>query len=105
MLAKHRTMVGRIVRDKTEKTVIVEVESRRRHPLYKRVMRNISRFMVHDEGNECRLGDTVEIVESRPLSHRKRWKVAKILARHEVAEVAPVELDQGLLEVKKEGGA
>lgn len=104
MLAKHRTMVGRIVRDKTEKTVIVEVESHRRHPLYKRVIRNVARFMVHDEKNECRLGDTVEIVESRPLSHRKRWKVARILARHEVAEVAPVELDRALLE-QKEGGA
>ena len=104
MLAKHKTMVGRIVRDKTAKTVIVEVESRRRHPLYKRVIRNVSRFMVHDEKDECRLGDTVEIVERRPLSHRKRWAVARILARHEVAEVAPVELDKGLLE-EKEGGA
>ena len=104
MLAKHRTMVGRIVRDKTEKTVIVEVESHRRHPLYRRVIRNVARFMVHDEQNECRLGDTVEIVESRPLSHRKRWKVAKILARHEVAEVSPVELDRSLLD-KKAGGA
>ncbi len=104
MLAKHRTMVGRIVRDKTEKTVIVEVESHRRHPLYQRVIRNVARFMVHDEQNECRLGDTVEIVETRPLSHRKRWKVAKILARHEVAEVSPLELDRSLLE-KKEGGA
>lgn len=98
MLAKRRTMVGRVVRDKTEKTVIVEVESHRPHPLYKRVIRNVARFMAQDEKNECRLGDLVEIAENRPLSHRKRWKVSQILARHEVAEVAPVELDRALLE-------
>lgn len=104
MLAKHRIMVGRVVRDKTDKTVIVEVESRRRHPLYKRVIRHVARFMAHDEKNECRLGDRVKIVESRPLSHRKRWRVAQILARHEVAEVAPVELDRALLEEEEGGG-
>lgn len=103
MLARRRTMVGRVVRDKTDKTVIVEVESHRRHPLYRRVIRQVARFMVHDEKNECRLGDLVRIVEGRPLSHRKRWRVTQILARHEVAEVAPVELDRALLE--EEGGA
>lgn len=103
MLVRRRTMVGRVVRDKTEKTVIVEVESLRRHPLYKRVIRNVARFMAHDEKNECKLGDMVAIVESRPLSHSKRWRVAKILAHHEVAEVAPAELDQSIL--KEEGGA
>ncbi len=104
MLARRRTIIGRVVRDKTDKTVIVEVESRRRHPLYKRVIRNVARFMAHDEKNECRLGDLVEIMENRPLSHSKRWKVARIVAHHEVAEVAPVELDRALLE-EKEGGS
>lgn len=86
------------MRDKTEKTVIVQIESRRRHPLYKRVIRNVAKFMVHDEKDQCLLGDLVEIVESRPLSHRKRWSVAQVLAHREVAEVAPVELDRMLLE-------
>lgn len=104
MLSRRRTMIGRVVGDKTDKTVIVEVESRRRQPLYKRVIRNVARFMVHDEKNECRLGDLVEVVESRPLSHSKRWRVSQIVAHHEVAEVAPVELDQALLQ-ETEGGA
>jgi len=102
MLAKRRTMVGRVVRDKTAKTVMVEVESRRRHPLYKRVIRNVARFVAHDDKDECRLGDLVEIVESRPLSRSKRWRVSRILAHREVAEVAPIELDQAILE--EEGG-
>jgi small subunit ribosomal protein S17 len=95
-------MVGRVVRNKQDKTVIVEVESRRRHPLYRRIVRRVTRFMVHDEQNQCRVGDTIRIVESRPLSRRKRWRLQEILARHEVAEVKPVELDKELTEGAEE---
>jgi small subunit ribosomal protein S17 len=66
-----------------DKTVVVEVSRVTRHPIYKKVIRRHKRFMAHDEGNECRMGDTVRIVESRPMSKRKRWTVDAILERAE----------------------
>ncbi|MBN1484964.1 MAG: 30S ribosomal protein S17 [Chloroflexia bacterium] len=77
----RKSMVGRVVSDKMDKTVVVEIEYRRRHPLYKKVVRHWRRFMAHDEGNLCREGDVVRIVESRPLSRHKRWRVAEIVER------------------------
>ena len=78
------------------KTVVVAVEWRQRHSLYRKSMRRISKFSVHDEENMCHVGDQVRIVESRPLSKTKRWRVVEILARHEVPEVQPKEIDGGL---------
>jgi small subunit ribosomal protein S17 len=86
-----------VVGNKMQKTVIVAVEKHKRHPLYKKSMRRTQRYKVHDEKGICALGDTVRILESRPLSREKRWRVAEILARHEVAEVAPREIDQTIL--------
>jgi small subunit ribosomal protein S17 len=71
-----------------QKTVVVTVERQVIHPLYKRVVRRSKRFLAHDEKNECRVGDTVRIQETRPLSRRKRWRVAEILTK--AALVAPV---------------
>lgn len=74
---------GVVVSDKMDRTVVVEVESRQRHPLYARRIRKTRKFMAHDEDNECRLGDLVVLVQTRPLSKNKRWRVREILRRAE----------------------
>ncbi len=81
-----------------DKTVIVAVEWRQRHPLYRKSVRRVTRFFAHDGQNQCRLGDVVRIEETRPISRMKRWRVIQIVERHEVAEVQPIELDQPVLE-------
>jgi len=81
MQGKRRSKVGRVVSDKMDKTVVVSVERLRRHPIYKRVVRLSSKFKAHDEENSARVGDTVRIEESRPLSREKRWTVVEIVAR------------------------
>lgn len=73
--------VGRVVSDKMDKTVVVAVNYARRHPLYGKRMQRTSKFKAHDENNECRIGDTVRIEESRPLSKDKRWVVREIVER------------------------
>jgi small subunit ribosomal protein S17 len=70
-----------------EKTAVVEVERLARHPVYEKVMRLRKKYKVHDEENTCRAGDTVSIVESRPLSREKRWRLKEILERSEISEV------------------
>ena len=72
-----------VVSDKPDKTVAVSVETLVRHPFYKKRVRHSKRFMVHDESNEARVGDTVRIIETRPLSARKRWRLANIVSRAE----------------------
>ncbi len=79
----RKERVGMVVSDKPEKTVTVSVETLVRHPMYKKRVRRSKRFMVHDEGNEARVGDTVRIIETRPLSARKRWRLANIVSRAE----------------------
>jgi small subunit ribosomal protein S17 len=81
MQGKRRSKVGRVVSDKMDKTVVVSVERLRRHPIYKRVVRLSSKFKAHDGENSARVGDTVRIEESRPLSREKRWTVVEIVAR------------------------
>ncbi len=78
-LVRRRTKVGTVVSNKMDKTVVVAVESIRRHPLYGRNVRRTRRFKAHDEGNTCQIGDQVIIVESRPLSKEKSWVVRQIL--------------------------
>jgi small subunit ribosomal protein S17 len=79
----RKERVGMVVSDKPDKTVAVSVETLVRHPFYKKRVRHSKRFMVHDEGNEARVGDTVRIVETRPISARKRWRLANIVSRAE----------------------
>jgi small subunit ribosomal protein S17 len=79
--AGRKTKVGRVVSDKMDKTIVVSVERLSRHPVYKRVIRLTTKFKAHDEANEARLGDTVLIQESRPLSATKRWRLVRIVAR------------------------
>jgi len=81
MAGKRRTKVGRVTSDKMDKTVVVSVERLRRHPIYKRVVRLSSKFKAHDEENSARVGDTVRIEESKPLSREKRWRVIEVVAR------------------------
>ena len=81
MQGKRRNKTGRVVSDKMDKTVVVSVERLRRHPIYKRVVRLSSKFKAHDEENSARVGDTVRIEESRPLSREKRWTVVEVVAR------------------------
>lgn len=73
--------VGRVVSDRMEKTVVVAVDSIRRHPLYHKRMTRTSRFLAHDEQNSCLPGDVVRIEETRPMSKRKRWIVREVLQR------------------------
>jgi small subunit ribosomal protein S17 len=81
MQGKRKNKVGRVVSDKMDKTVVVSVERLRRHPIYKRVVRLSSKFKAHDQENSAKVGDTVRIEESRPLSREKRWTVVEIVAR------------------------
>ncbi len=77
----RKTQVGTVVSDRMQKTVVVEVQTRGRHPFYKKVVRHSRRFKAHDEGGEAHVGDTVVIAETRPLSKDKRWRVARIVER------------------------
>jgi small subunit ribosomal protein S17 len=91
-LRHRKTKIGRVVSDKMDKTIIVSVERLARHPLYKRVVRLTKKFAAHDEANEARIGDTVLIEESRPLSRTKRWRLVSILARAGEAQPTTTEI-------------
>ena len=78
---RRKLRSGRVISDKMDKTVVVAIETLVRHPLYGRTMRRTTRFKAHDESNECGVGDTVEIMESRPLSREKRWRVAGVIEK------------------------
>jgi small subunit ribosomal protein S17 len=97
-----------------DKTVVVAVDRLVRHPLYKKVIRKTSKFYAHDENNECRVGDIVEIMETRPLSKLKRWRVVRIIqrakvplpvAREEVAEETEEQLLEEVLGIPAEAQA
>jgi len=78
---KKRTMVGRVHSDKMDKTVVVEVTRRVQDPRYKKFVKRRSRYAAHDANNECKIGDKVEIIESRPLSKNKHWVVTKVMEK------------------------
>ncbi|MDQ2849213.1 30S ribosomal protein S17 [Dermatophilaceae bacterium Sec6.4] len=77
----RKTRQGYVVSDKMDKTVVVEVEDRVKHPLYGKVIRTTRKVKAHDETNDCGIGDRVQIMETRPLSAQKRWRVVEILER------------------------
>lgn len=77
----RKVLTGKVVSNKMEKTVVVAVETLVRHPLYQRVIRRTKKFKAHDEKNSCRIGDKVKLMETRPLSKEKRWRVIEILER------------------------
>ena len=81
MQKTRQEKVGVVTSSKMQKTVVVTVERQITHPLYKRVVRRSAKFLAHDEKNQCKIGDTVRIEQTRPLSARKRWRVVDIIIR------------------------
>ncbi len=77
----RKTRMGTVISNKMDKTATVLLERLIEHPLYHRVVKRSKKFLAHDENNECQIGDKVVVVETRPLSKRKRWKVAEIVER------------------------
>ena len=77
----RKTRVGKVVSDKMDKTVVVAIEDSVRHPLYKKIVKRTVRFKTHDENNQCKEGDRVLIMETRPLSKDKRWRVVEIIEK------------------------
>ena len=92
METKHKTRIGRVVSNKMDKTVVVIVETTKHHPLYKKTVKRAVRYKAHDAQNECGEGDIVRIVETRPLSKEKRWRVADIVIKKEAVVVKPEEI-------------
>ena len=77
----RKTRVGKVVSDKMDKTVVVAIEDNVKHPLYKKIVKDTYKLKAHDENNECRIGDTVKVMETRPLSKDKRWRLVEIVER------------------------
>ena len=78
---ERKTKVGKVVSDKMDKTIVVAVEDHVKHPLYKKIVKDTYKLKAHDENNEAHVGDTVSIMETRPLSKDKRWRLVEILER------------------------
>ena len=77
----RKTRVGKVVSDKMDKTIVVAVEDHVRHPLYKKIVKRTYKLKAHDEKNECKIGDTVKVMETRPLSKDKRWRLVEIMEK------------------------
>ena len=75
----RKTRTGKVVSDKMDKTIVVAVEDHVRHPLYKKIVKRTYKLKAHDENNECKIGDTVKVMETRPLSKDKRWRLVEIM--------------------------
>ena len=93
MQKNRKKRVGHVISNRMNQTAVVVVETRRPHRLYKRIVKQMSKFMAHDENNECQIGDTVQIMEHRPISKEKRWIVTDIISRKEVLEVPDTEIE------------
>ena len=77
----RKTRVGKVISDKMDKTIVVAVEDHVKHPLYKKIVKRTYKLKAHDENNECGIGDTVKVMETRPLSKDKRWRLVEIISR------------------------
>lgn len=77
----RKTRIGKVVSDKMDKTIVVAIETLVRHPLYKKSVKRTTKFKAHDENNECNIGDTVKIMETRPLSKEKRWRLVEVMEK------------------------
>lgn len=77
----RKTRIGEVVSDKMDKTIVVAVRNNVRHPLYKKIVKKTYKLKAHDENNECKIGDTVKVMETRPLSKEKRWRLVEIIER------------------------
>ncbi len=94
MKVKQKIRTGRVVSDKMDKTVVVSVEWREQHKLYRRVVKRKRQFKAHDETNDVRLGDLIKMIETRLLSKDKRWMVIEVVERADIAEVQPGDIDE-----------
>ena len=92
METKRKTRVGRVISNKMDKTVVVAVETIKRHRLYKKSIKKTVKYKAHDEKKQCGEGDIVRIVEARPLSKEKHWRVTEIITKGKVVEVKPKEI-------------
>ena len=77
----RKTRTGKVVSDKMDKTIVVAVEDHVKHPLYKKIVKRTYKLKAHDENNECKIGDTVKVMETRPLSKEKRWRLVEIMVK------------------------
>ncbi len=77
----RKTRIGKVVSDKMDKTITVAIETHVKHPLYNKIVKKTYKLKAHDENNECRIGDTVKVMETRPLSKDKRWRLVEIIDR------------------------
>ena len=77
----RKVRVGKVVSDKMDKTIVVAVEDHVKHPLYKKIVKRTYKLQAHDENNECDIGDTVKVMETRPLSKNKRWRLVEIMEK------------------------
>ena len=82
-IAFRKTIIGQVVSDKMDKTIVVAIEDSVQHPLYKKTMKRTYKLKAHDENNECGIGDTVKVMECRPLSKDKRWRLVEIIKKAE----------------------
>ena len=79
--AFRKTRIGQVVSDKMDKTIVVAIEDSVQHPLYKKILKRTYKLKAHDENNECKIGDKVKVMETRPLSKDKRWRVVEIVEK------------------------
>ncbi len=89
----RKVRVGSVVSTRMDKTAVVEMVWKQRHRVYRKQMRRVTRFYVHDPEGQCRIGDTVRIQETRPISRTKHWRLLEILSRRAVADVRAIELE------------
>jgi small subunit ribosomal protein S17 len=105
----RKVRVGSVVGTRMDRTAVVEMVWKQRHRLYRKQMRRVARFYIHDPENQCQVGDTVRIQETRPISKTKHWRLLEILQRRQIAEVRPIELetdiDTAIAEAGESGGA
>ncbi len=91
---RRKSFMGKVVSDKMDKTVVVLVDIQKKHPLYKKYIRKRKRYMAHDPDNRCKIGDVVKIIESRPLSKRKRWRVSQIIMGRSIKDLSELEKEE-----------
>ena len=93
----RKVRLGSVVRTQMDQTAVVEMVWKQRHRLYRKQMRRVARFYVHDPQNQCRVGDTIRIQETRPISKTKHWRLLEILHRRQLAEVRPIDLETDIV--------
>ncbi len=92
MAGKHKVRQGRVISDKMAKTVVVEVQNTEKHPLYHKNIIKTVKYKAHDENKISKVGDVVNIIETAPISHDKRWRVAEVVVKGDVVEIKPTEV-------------